>query len=361
MPSQLSQNSNECGDVSLTAPKESASNPQTSFDENRPSEMEAGSKALAPSSSISVILSTRNRSDILYNTLESFIGQLDSPYWEIIVVDNGSEDETNSVLTEFRKRLPLLVLSEPLPGKTRCLNKAVGVAKGSLLVFTDDDVIASPQWLREILRGYHTYQNATVLCGPIVPLFPESTPTWLRTHSFAAPAFARFEPQIPEGPLPLIFLPFGPNFAVRADAFKTHKFREDLGPSNDGLLHDETELCTRLRQNGARFYFLPKARVEHYVRAEQLTLPWLFDRAFRLGRSNVAVHMSRPGSDNRPNGVRELDLGLTLNQLYGSLCEISKILGTNNAAIIGKREFYLQEQPYKDLLSPMAYKWLFEI
>ena len=317
--------------------------------------MELATVAEAPK--LSVILSTRNRSDILRKTLDSFIGQIESFCWEIIVVDNGSEDETSSVLAEYQKCLPLLVLSEPLPGKSRCINRAVGAAKGGLLVFTDDDVIASPQWLNEIVRGYQTYQNATVVCGPIVPLFPESTPAWLRSHPFAVPAFAKFEPQIPEGPLPHAFLPYGPNFAVRADVFKEQKFREDLGPSNDGLLHDETEFCARLRRRGALFYFLPKARVHHNVRPEQLTLSWLFDRAFVLGRSNIAAQMRRPDSDDRPIEARDLDIGVLLNVLYGSLCELSKLLGMDNATIVGEKGLYA-DQRYKKLLSAKACKWL---
>src|SRR5690348_3691591 len=105
---------------------------------------------------ITVIISTRNRSGMLASTLTSLSEQDSHLPWELLVVDNGSTDETSDVLADFSRRVPTLpmrVLQENTPGKSRALNCAVRCARSSLIAFTDDDVLVASDWIRSFVRG----------------------------------------------------------------------------------------------------------------------------------------------------------------------------------------------------------------
>ena len=95
---------------------------------------------------LSVIIPTRNRARSLKRLLESLAepARTGIPETEIIVVDNGSTDETRRWLdAEIADKQSgrLIVLDEPRPGKSNALNRALSVARGEIFMVLDDDVV----------------------------------------------------------------------------------------------------------------------------------------------------------------------------------------------------------------------------
>jgi len=316
---------------------------------------------------LSVLLSTRNRADILRRTLVCLCRQEISSKWELIVVDNDSHDDTPMVLSDIAERLPLVRLCEPQPGKSGSLNRALSHARGKLIVFTDDDVRPDPNWLIELERAFLEHNDARVFCGPIIPLFPENTPKWLSDTPFAGPAFAQFNPSLPEGYLPQPLLPFGPNFAVTADALGAMRFRPDLGAGFEQniFMGEDTELLMRLRSS-ERFVFVPTASVGHYIRPEQLALPWLFERAFVHGRS--MIHIGKKPTSFMPElrtdefeasrrvEAQRFHVGALLNYFYGQIYQLSR---TGQATDMLERT--VTSLPWfgdREMLSRSALEWL---
>jgi hypothetical protein len=245
---------------------------------------------------VSVLMATRNRADLLRATLTHLARQAtDGLRWEVVVVDNnGSDDGTAAVLAAARAALPLVVLSEPRPGKNRAMNRALSVARGTLLVFTDDDVEPVPRWLVEYAGAASRWPSNPVFGGPITPRLPPTAPSWLATHPFAVAAFGRLEPAVVEGPC--ASQPFGANYAVRAGRMAGLAFREDFGPQGGGakdLMGGETELLQRLFAAGERTVFVPTAGICHLIQPHQTTPEWLFQRAFRHGRTYRRLHRTR--------------------------------------------------------------------
>jgi glycosyltransferase involved in cell wall biosynthesis len=241
----------------------------------------------------SVILATRDRGELLAQTLTHLARQtVGDLHWELIVVDNGSSDDTPIVLADADKRLPLLSLKEPSPGKNRALNRALAVAQGKLLIFTDDDVIADPAWVANLVAAASRWPDATIFGGRILLAFPPGTPGWLQQPLHGAMNFARYAPAEPEGPT--THLPNGPNFAVRASALKGLRYREDIGPEAGKIyaMGSETDLIVRLRSSGAVMVYVPSATVHHMVQPRQLTDRYLFGRSYRLGRGQVRNRLS---------------------------------------------------------------------
>lgn len=245
----------------------------------------------------SVILATRDRSSLLAQTLAHLRRLAASGLsWELIVVDNGSADDTPSVLRAAAEGLPLLVEREPSAGKNRALNRALDIAQGELLIFTDDDVIADPAWLTNLVGAARRWPDVGIFGGRVLLEFPPGTPAWLQQPFHGALNFARYAPADPEGPTQ--HLPNGPNFAVRAGALQGLRYREDIGPQA-GVAYamgSETELIVRLRAAGTRMVYVPSATVHHVVQPQQLTDRYLCGRSYRLGRGQVRSGQTHHGA-----------------------------------------------------------------
>ena len=112
------------------------------------------------SQGISIIVAARNEENNIRNVLTKLIKQsYPKDRYEIIIVDDRSEDNTKIIVDEFCKSYShIKILSIPTNekgGKKRALNKGINEAKFSLLAFTDADCLPQPNWLNEINKHFH--------------------------------------------------------------------------------------------------------------------------------------------------------------------------------------------------------------
>jgi GT2 family glycosyltransferase/GNAT superfamily N-acetyltransferase len=268
---------------------------------------------------LTVLIATRNRDESLRRTLESLTRQeLGGASWEVVAVDNGSSDATRSVLDDFTTRLPLRALFEPAAGKNIALNRAVGAARGSVLLFTDDDVAPDPRWATEMLAATRRWPRDNVFGGRIDPRFPPETPSWLAAPSFPYGrwTFSSYHPRADEGPTSET--PLGPSMALRRHLFDDRRFDETMGPrGEDYPMGSEVELLLRLYREGESFIYVPSARVEHVLAERQVQLDFLLERAHRCGRGNARLF---PGFGNFPLfGVPNYQLQRAVAALAGVL------------------------------------------
>lgn len=105
---------------------------------------------------ISLIICSRNRSSSLRRCLE-YVEHLESPgEWELVVVNNGSTDDTAELLKAFRESASfrVVVVEEPREGLGRARNAGIAAATGEILAFTDDDCYVSPDFLKQMLEVF---------------------------------------------------------------------------------------------------------------------------------------------------------------------------------------------------------------
>ena len=102
---------------------------------------------------ISVIICTYNRSNSLADTLCCLAKQsYNIQSWELIVVDNNSDDNTKEIVGQYSRKLPNLTYKfESQQGLSYARNLGINSAHGDIIVFTDDDVLPDDDWLEKIL------------------------------------------------------------------------------------------------------------------------------------------------------------------------------------------------------------------
>ena len=115
---------------------------------------------------ISVVIATRNRADYLRKALESLAHQtLDPIDYEIIVVDNGSQDETRRVVEKYDTSATLRYIFEPIIGLSRARNAGWKNAQGEIIALIDDDAIANAEWLERYVLAFEEFGENVGLMG----------------------------------------------------------------------------------------------------------------------------------------------------------------------------------------------------
>ena len=119
---------------------------------------------------ISVVIPTRNRAHLLADALGSLLRQdYSTERYEIVVVDDGSTDETPLIVEELAadSRQPRVRLfRQPPKNQNAARNRGLSEAKGDLIAFFDDDEFAPKEWLSSLVQGAARHPDAGCLGGP---------------------------------------------------------------------------------------------------------------------------------------------------------------------------------------------------
>jgi Glycosyl transferase family 2 len=113
---------------------------------------------------ISVVLSTRNRASIVPRAIASVTAQSYGNF-ELIVVDDASDDETPQVLTTFRDPRINVVRRDRQGGASATRNTGLAKARGEYVVYLDDDNVMHPHWLRGVAWAFELHPDAEVMIG----------------------------------------------------------------------------------------------------------------------------------------------------------------------------------------------------
>lgn len=218
--------------------------------------------------------------------------------WRLLVVDNGSTDDTRHVLERYAARLPLQVLQEPRRGKNVALNTGLQVALAGpvaeLLVFSDDDAAPQADWLVRLSECAAAHPEYSVFGGSILPDWACGPPDWIARLVPLGLTYGATAPDLADGPI-FPGLVWGANMAVRRSVFDAgQRFDTSIGP-NAGhyAMGSETEFTRRVHALGYRSWFCPAARVAHHIRAHQTEVSYVLQRARRFGRGKA--RQDQPG------------------------------------------------------------------
>jgi glycosyltransferase involved in cell wall biosynthesis len=133
---------------------------------------------------VSVIIPTYNRCATLRITVDSFLAQsYPVDRLEIIVVDNASTDDTPEMIAAMADRAPnVRGMTETRRGAHFARNSGAMASRGSILYFTDDDMIADPALLESIVTVFTPDSNVASATGRVLPRWETEPPRWVLEH-----------------------------------------------------------------------------------------------------------------------------------------------------------------------------------
>jgi glycosyltransferase involved in cell wall biosynthesis len=252
-----------------------------------------------PEPAVSVVVPTRNRAGYLEVTLASLAAQAPGVPYEVIVVDDGSDDGTAEVVARAaaptqtpdvgsarpgaanptsapRKAVPVAYLRHTASrGPNAARNTGIAAARGPLIALIDDDVRVPPQWVAELAAGAVRHRWAEAVGGPIYASLEGPAPRSCGRES-----------------APVTTLDLGPrdcetdfvwsaNMAVRRGAIERIGGFDEQVP----IYGDEEEWLIRLHANGGRVAYLAAAGLEHRRAGDDARLRSLARAEFRRGRA----------------------------------------------------------------------------
>ena len=246
---------------------------------------------------VDLAICTWNRATLLAKTLES-IKRLIVPYQvqlRIIVVDNGSTDETESLVKNFSEdesftnRHQVVLLEEPKQGHTFARNRAVDHLESDLLIWTDDDVLLDAFLIQRYVEFADANQNVAFFGGKIEPDFEIAPEDWI-TENWEKLKGCFAERDL--GDQPVSFskdtLPYGANFAIRTEVQKQFRFDVELGRRGQLVNgEDELEMMRRVLAAGFEGLWVPGAEVKHFIDRGRMTELWVREYFIGQGRSLV--------------------------------------------------------------------------
>jgi glycosyltransferase involved in cell wall biosynthesis len=238
---------------------------------------------------VSVIVCTRNRSTFLAKTCHEI---LDRGYrgteWEVVIIDNGSTDDTLSIAEQVAAENPerVRVVVEHQLGLSEARNRGIAEARYDLLAFIDDDAFPLDGWLEALVSPFDG-DEVMAAGGPVDPMIEGDLPTWFRGRYL--PFLTVWD--LGAEPLELFYFeyPRGANMAFRKEAFdRWGGFSPYLGRKGASLLScEETEMFLRVQRGGGKIMYAPGARVRHLTVADRITPGWLLRRCEAQGKSEA--------------------------------------------------------------------------
>lgn len=110
---------------------------------------------------LSTIIRTKNRSKLLKTCLNSLSNQTSTPE-EIIIIDNGSSDDTQKVIAEFKKKLPIKSYFSKIKGYPNLINFGINKASQDIISLLDDDCFVDKNWSKNIKRAHSKKSNVVI-------------------------------------------------------------------------------------------------------------------------------------------------------------------------------------------------------
>jgi len=248
--------------------------PKPSFHELQAAFQRPLSASLRSVPRVSVIVCTYNGGRTLDQCLSSLLA-LDYANYEVIVVDDGSTDETRSVLS---RNPGIRVIHQENQGLGAARNVGLQAASGEIVAYTDSDCYADRDWLTHLVAQLER-SGASAVGGP--NLNPRGT--WLAACVAASPGqptHVLIDDQTAE------HIP-GCNMAFRREALEAiNGFDSQFRTAGD-----DVDVCWRLQHEGYQITFAPGATIWHHPR--QTPIHYLRQQA-GYGQAEGLLHFKHP-------------------------------------------------------------------
>lgn len=238
----------------------------------------------------SIVIPTYNRPDRLRKCLQSMT-ELNYPRdrFEVIVVDDGSQQPMESVAAAFQTQLNLTVIRQVNSGPAKARNTGAAHAKGDYIAFTDDDCTLDPQWLRA-LDDCFSADPGHLVGGQTINALPDNP------FSTASQLLIDYIYSYYNAPGSKANFLASNNFALPAQRFHRVGGFDVNFPLAAG---EDREFCDRWLHHGYAILYAPTVKIHH---AHHLSLKSFWRQHFNYGRGAFCFHQIR--ADRTEEGIR---------------------------------------------------------
>ncbi len=275
---------------------------------------------------VSVVIPTYNRADTLKTCLEKLTAQEGD--FEVIVVDDGSEDHTKEVVTSFED---VKYIHQSNSGQGVARNRGVLEAKGELVAFIGDDIFVEPGWVKKhveaheknnaenvVVLGFSTWDTDLKINDYM--LFLEKS-GWQFGYNFLSLGFVEKEPY-------KFF--YTSNISLRKSFFNKEQFNAHFRVYG----WEDIEVGYRLFKNhDMKLFYEPEAKAYHHHEILPQDLP---KKMNKVGQSAVQFEKLQPEVNVIPKGIKK-----SLIQLAGLLLPLTRLFGKN---------FYYKVRSWKEFM-----------
>nr|MDO8079981.1 glycosyltransferase [Candidatus Freyarchaeota archaeon] len=259
---------------------------------------------------LSVVILTFNRKDHVLDCVESVLHQNFEGEYEIIVIDNWSEDGSFEELKSKFSGFSNVKIVRPSKriGIAAGRNYGLQNAAGQIVAFVDDDCIATRSWLRGISSAFEDKSIGCVGGKISLLMVGIEKPRWLGKDVYGILGIMNLGEKSKD-----VYFPIGGNLAIRKDlALKIGGFKEQLGPLGVKVFGEEISISNRVRDSGYRVVYAPKVEVLHKVWKDRIDIENMLKRAYMISVGDYYLY-------GRNLSKVIINMGIMLASLYGYL------------------------------------------
>jgi succinoglycan biosynthesis protein ExoM len=237
---------------------------------------------------IAICIGTFQRPQLLQRLLAALshlrFRRITTPTIAVIVVDNDLARTAEEICENVDLPWILRYVSEPRRGIARVRNRAIREAGAfDFLVFIDDDEIPDPGWLDELLATQAQF-SADVVSGPVLPIFNDDAPEWVRTGGFFdRPIFATGD---------LIERCSTNNVLIRKNVFASVPGFDERFNLTGG---EDTHFFSQVRRARHSMVWSREAIIRESVPLERAKFAWILRRGYQSGNSWVLCELALDG------------------------------------------------------------------
>lgn len=244
---------------------------------------------------ISIIIPTHNRAETLRNAIESVIQLADEAEFEVVIVDNNSNDMTKQVAESYSSVAKYVF--ERRTSFTAARKAGADNATGDILLYLDDDVLVRRGSLKNIVDVFTRYEKCGIIAGRIDPKYVETPPPWTLECQKSFNGWSLFNPET-YGFLREEFQEVpsaaGPMMAIRRTAYDvvggfppdTVGVETNKGPKSFNKLYigpGDYGLCLMIRNAGFKVLYSSAISVFHVIPPIRFTVQFWRSRMIGEG------------------------------------------------------------------------------
>ena len=235
-------------------------------------------RSAAPS--VTVVVATRERTGSLAACLDS-LARLDYPDYEVVIVDNDPVTDDTAKLIADRADPGIRYARENRRGLAAAHNCGLQLAEGTIVAFTDDDVIVDRHWLTEVAKGFKADTDVACVTGLILPAELQTpAQVLLEAHGNFSKGFSQrvldlgaHRPADPLFPFTAGRLGSGANMSFARDILrKLGGFDPAIGTGTVARGGDDLAAFFAVIASGLRLVYQPSALVWHHHRRDSASL-----------------------------------------------------------------------------------------